>query len=403
MDIVYLQCDARFNQWLMKKINERYIIEYTIQKAKELNCQKIIAGIYECDENRELINILNRGEVSVKLSKEDVNVRFLNIVANENAEYVIRMGGDQILADTIFINCILCDMKKQKKEWFYEDSAACILPDIVSIQYLKKHYKELLLKDRYFSGLEKQKIDRYRLNYPLILPFDFRVNSHAGYRICKTILEKELTVYDISKKLLKRFNTENNYLIKTGIWESWLFSDEEGFFFDSKEMINPWWAYSITDFLKTKLKKHWTVFEWGSGNSTLFLSQYVKHVVSLEHNRKWYEKMNDYLPGNVDLKYCSLDYDGNYCRAILEEKNKFDLIVIDGRDRIHCAENAVQKLNHNGVIIWDDTDVAGYKQGIDYLKKEGFKQLELSSVTYQLIGWKQVTSIFYKEDNILEI
>ena len=48
-------------------------------------------------------------------------------------------------------------------------------------------------------------------------------------------------------------------------------------------------------------------------------------------------------------------------------------------------------------------DVAGYKQGIDYLKKEGFKQLELSSVTYQLIGWKQVTSIFYKEDNILEI
>jgi hypothetical protein len=45
----------------MKKINEKYIIEYTIQKAKELNCQKLIAGIYECDENRELINILNQG------------------------------------------------------------------------------------------------------------------------------------------------------------------------------------------------------------------------------------------------------------------------------------------------------------------------------------------------------
>ena len=78
-------------------------------------------------------------------------------------------------------------MKKQKKEWFYEKSAACILPDIVSIQYLKKHYKELLLKDRYFSGLEKQKIDRYILDYPLLLPFDFRINSYAGYRICKEI------------------------------------------------------------------------------------------------------------------------------------------------------------------------------------------------------------------------
>ena len=63
VDIVYLQCDARFNQWLMKKINEKYIIEYTIQKAKELNCQKLIAGIYECDENRELINILNQGGI----------------------------------------------------------------------------------------------------------------------------------------------------------------------------------------------------------------------------------------------------------------------------------------------------------------------------------------------------
>ncbi len=403
MDIVYLQCDARFNQWLMKKINGKNIIEYTIQKAKALNCQKIIAGIYECDENRELISILNRGGVSVKLSKEDVNIRFLNIATNENAEYVIRMGGDQILADSNFINHILCDMKKQKKEWFYEKSAACILPDIVSIQYLKKHYKELLLKDRYFSGLEKQKIDRYILDYPLLLPFDFRINSYAGYRICKEILKKNLDIYDISKNLLKRFNTENNYLIKNGIWGSWLLSDEENFFFDSDEMINPWWAYSVTDFLKAKLRKNWTVFEWGSGNSTLFLSQHVKRVVSLEHNKEWYEKMNCCLPENVDLKYCPLDYDGDYCRAILEEKDKFDLIVIDGRDRVHCAENAAKKLNNNGVIIWDDTDVSYYRQGIDYLKKEGFKQLELSSLTYQLIGWKQVTSIFYKENNILEI
>lgn len=44
-----------------------------------------------------------------------MNVRFLNIVANENAEYVIRMGGDQILADTNFINYILCDMKNKKR------------------------------------------------------------------------------------------------------------------------------------------------------------------------------------------------------------------------------------------------------------------------------------------------
>lgn len=403
MDIVYLQCDARFNHWLTKKINNRYVIEYTIQKAKKLNCQKIVAGIYECDENSKLISILEKEGVCVKLSKEDVNVKFLNIVENENAEYVVRMGGDQVLTDSNHINNILSNMKMQGKEWFYEEGAACILPDIISIQCLKRFHRELLLESRYFLGLEKQKVNRYMLTHPLLLPFNFRTNSYEGYSICKEILEKGLEVYDLSKKLLKRFNTENNYLINTGIWGSWLLSDEENFFYDSQEMINPWWAYSLTDFLKAKLRKYWTVFEWGSGNSTLFLSQHVQNVISLEHNRDWYEKMNHYLPQNVELKYCPLDYDGDYCSSILTEKEKFDLIVIDGRDRIRCAINAVKKLKSNGVIIWDDTDSPHYKQGIDYLKKEGFKQLELSSVTYQLIGWKQVTSIFYKENNILEI
>ena len=42
MDIAYLQCDARFNQWLLEKIGDHYAIEYTIEKIKNLNCQKII-------------------------------------------------------------------------------------------------------------------------------------------------------------------------------------------------------------------------------------------------------------------------------------------------------------------------------------------------------------------------
>lgn len=34
MDMIYLQCDSRFNQWLLREIDEMPVIEYTIEKAK---------------------------------------------------------------------------------------------------------------------------------------------------------------------------------------------------------------------------------------------------------------------------------------------------------------------------------------------------------------------------------
>ena len=47
MNIAYIQCDTRFNQWLLKKIHDKYVIEYTVQQIKRLNCERIIAGIYK--------------------------------------------------------------------------------------------------------------------------------------------------------------------------------------------------------------------------------------------------------------------------------------------------------------------------------------------------------------------
>ena len=405
MNIAYIQCDTRFNQWLLKKIHDKYVIEYTVQQIKILNFERIIAGIYNCHENQKLKEILQSfGGVDVELSQEEnVNIRFLNVVIKVNADYVIRIGGDQLLIDSDRVNNIIQKMEGEKKDFFYEESAACVLPDIVSIKCLKKYQKSLLTENRYFDGLSKQlDVNRYELDYPMLLPFDYRVNSNEGYRICKEILENEFDLYDLSKRMMQNFNKKSNYLISTGIWGSWLLL-QNSFFVDNNGDVSPWWAKSMTDFIKRRLDSCWSVFEWGSGNSTLFLSQHLKNVVSIEYDEKWYEKMRDILPKNVDLKYCKLDYDGNYCRKILEEKEKFDIVVIDGRDRSRCAENAVKKLKSGGIIIWDDTNVDFYEKGIESLKRKGFKQFELSSVTYQIIGWEQYTSIFYRDNNILKI
>lgn len=407
MDIAYLQCDARFNQWLLEKIGDHYAIEYTIEKIKNLNCQKIIAGIYDCPENRKLIEIINNdslGGVDVRKSSEkNVNLRFLNMIVEENAEYVVRVGGDQLLIDTDWENEIIEEMRRTGKQWFFDEFAKSILPDIVSIKCIKENWIKLVDENRYFDGLIKwNTMKRHELKYPFLLPFEFRINSNEGFRICKSILLKQGSIYEISKKMMTGLTSKNNYLIKSGIWGSWLLKDED-YFWDEEKNVNPWMAKSLTDLLKKRLNKNMVVFEWGTGNSTLFWGQYVNKVYSIEYDKNWYKKIIKMIPQNVNITYCVLDYNGDYCRTILKYKQEFDVIVIDGRDRVRCARNAVEKLKDDGVIIWDDTDVEQYKEGIGYLKDRGFKQLELSSLTYKLIGWKQFSSVFYRENNILGI
>ncbi len=94
MNIVYLQVDSRYNSWLLQTINNKYVIECTLDRIKKLNYASLIAGIYNCQENIALIEILRDEGVEVVLSEdEDVNSRFVRLVTKESAEYVIRVGG----------------------------------------------------------------------------------------------------------------------------------------------------------------------------------------------------------------------------------------------------------------------------------------------------------------------
>lgn len=54
----------------------------------------------------------------------------------------------------------------------------------------------------------------------------------------------------------------------------------------------------------------------------------------------------------------------------------------------------------DGIIIWDDTERKEYQTGYNFLKEHGYKQMELSGITYG-IELKHFTSIFYKKNNLL--
>ena len=137
-NIAYLQVDLRYNGWLMRTIGERYAIEYTLDRMKQLGCKKMVAGIYRCKENEPVIRLLKDNGIQIIMSDdEDVNSRFLNIAIKETADYVVRVCADQVLFDFAKTNEILDDMKRKNKELFYNPDVISVLPDIVRIDVLK--------------------------------------------------------------------------------------------------------------------------------------------------------------------------------------------------------------------------------------------------------------------------
>ena len=164
----------------------------------------------------------------------------------------------------------------------------------------------------------------------------------------------------------------------------------------------PWMNFSVIAFLKDRLNRNLTLFEFGSGYSTYFFANLVKKVTSVEYNRKWHETISFKLPENASLIFKEKDYDGQYCRTVLETKQQFDVIVIDGRDRINCAKRACHALSNQGVLLFDDTDREIYRPALEYLVSQGFRRIDFKSMKPASIKASTAT-LFYKANNCLGI
>ena len=164
----------------------------------------------------------------------------------------------------------------------------------------------------------------------------------------------------------------------------------------------PWVTYSFIDFIKERIKKQHTVFEFGSGNSTFFYAKYAGIVVSVEHDKEWYDKIVSDKPENAEMIYCELVRGGDYCHMPVKLGEKFDIIIVDGRDRVNCCKQAVDALSPAGVVVLDDTERDFYKEGVDFLLKKGFKKLTFTGISPGLF-YRKATSVFYKDGNCLDI
>jgi hypothetical protein len=107
------------------------------------------------------------------------------------------------------------------------------------------------------------------------------------------------------------------------------------------------------------------MLEWGAGGSTLNFSKKVKNYYSIEHNKEWFEKINQKAPENV--KIFNIPTDQPLTSPTKKEQvssyvnfidnigiSIFDKILIDGRGRGWCAEKALDYINENSLVFIHD-------------------------------------------------
>jgi tRNA A58 N-methylase Trm61 len=184
--------------------------------------------------------------------------------------------------------------------------------------------------------------------------------------------------------------------------DGWFRSFDEHRSVDLQGRPIPFITYPAMAFLSRRIRPGMAVFEYGSGASTLWWSSRAARVVSCEHNREWFEKVSAQAPDNVQILYQPLDPPGAYAAKISGFPNQFDIVVIDGRDRVNCARTCLPALKPDGVIVWDNSDRDKYGPGYQFLLENGFHRVDFIGLA-PIENNRSETSIFYRPDNCLAL
>lgn len=177
------------------------------------------------------------------------------------------------------------------------------------------------------------------------------------------------------------------YLLQRGhiARNGWLSTDIDGNFI-------PWISYPAADFLDNIDTEQYSVFEYGSGSSTLWWANKAKTVISVEMNEEWYAYLRPKLPENSSVHLCVSG--SEYPLYINRFNCFFDIIIVDGAERYKSAVAAVLKLSEGGIIILDNAD--WYPNTSKMLRREGFIQLDFYGFS-PINSFPECTSIFMKD------
>ena len=221
------------------------------------------------------------------------------------------------------------------------------------------------------------------------------------YKFLTFFADREKLIFllaDDREKALLEFKT-SGYLHDIG-WTNTISTKNVA---DKDNKPLPWVTYPYIAFIANRLNTSMKVFEFGSGGSTLYYAARVARIDSVEHDQKWFEQTRSRMPANVGLNYCELSVDDNdYSNFASKSGEKYDLIIIDGRDRVNCCINSFSALSEAGVLVLDDTERDEYLPAAQFLTQNGFRRIDFWGLA-PCITYLKCTTIFYRGDNCLNI
>jgi hypothetical protein len=159
----------------------------------------------------------------------------------------------------------------------------------------------------------------------------------------------------------------------------------------------PWYTYPAIEYVRQLDFSDKAVFEYGSGNSTLFWGGSAARVVSVEDDERWYAVLRPKLPANCEL---ILETDlARYVDVIRAYPGGFDVIVVDGasrgRTRLKCSRVALSCLRAGGLIILDNSDWLPESSRV--LRESGLIQVDMAGFV-PINGHTQTTSFFFHRE-----
>ncbi|MFV0625761.1 MAG: class I SAM-dependent methyltransferase [Alphaproteobacteria bacterium] len=162
----------------------------------------------------------------------------------------------------------------------------------------------------------------------------------------------------------------------------------------------PWYTYPAIEYLDQFDFSGKKIFEFGCGNSSRWWARRAEQVTSVEDNAEWLAKWRkEFTEENIEIRF--RDEGEKYYEAILEGKELYDIIVIDGKKRAECAITALKKVAKGGIIILDDSDRINtskeYVESVENLAKGDFIQVDFYGFC-PMTTYPKTTTLFLSRD-----
>ena len=203
--------------------------------------------------------------------------------------------------------------------------------------------------------------------------FNFFIDFLSNFKILKKISKEKrkkiyfflLYIYQFPSYALKPLFFFFNFIFKTGFFYSWIYKES----LDKDKKPIPWISYSAIYFLSRLDLSKFVIFEYGSGNSTIWYLDKFKKIYSVENDNEYRKKLlikvakiQEKEKNKKSLTSLEIFHENNiskYNNYINNFSFTFDVIMIDGAfARDECVDQVIKHVKKfsNKFIILDNAD-----------------------------------------------